>query len=211
MHNSLEVHRPLVWARVARSSGVAAALVLVSAAPLLAQKGDGDLFAVNWFGLFVWTWLIFILLFVVLRKWAWRPILEALDKREQRIQDAIDQAAQQREEAEKLLAEQRDMLGQARGEAQDILAEGRKAGERLRAELLEEARKQKDQIVGRSREEIRRERDEALAALRREAVDLSISAASRVLEKNLDSKENRRLVEEYLDVLSGEGDESGSK
>lgn len=210
MHTSLEVHRPLLWARLAPSSGVALVLALVWAKPLLAQEGDGGLFAVNWFGLFVWTWLIFILLFVVLRKWAWGPILEALDRRERRIQSAIDEATKQRDEAEKLLAEQREMLGKARGEAQEILAEGRKAGERLRAELLEEARKQKDQIVERSRDEIRHERDEALAALRREAVDLSISAAGRVLEKNLDSKENRRLVEKYLDALSKESDKGGS-
>ncbi len=120
------------------------------------------------------------------------------------IQNALDQAAREREEAAKLLGQQREILGQVRGEAQEILAEGRKAGERLRAELMEEAQKQKREILERSREEILKERDEALATLRRAAVDLSISAASRVLEKNLDSKDNRRLVEEYLEALSKE-------
>ena len=180
-------------------------LMLGSALPLLAQEegGGGGLFAINP-GLVVWTWLIFGLLLLVLRKWAWRPILDALDQREKRIQNALDQAAREREEAAKLLGQQREILGQVRGEAQEILAEGRKAGERLRAELMEEAQKQKREILERSREEILRERDEALATLRREAVDLSISAAGRVLEKNLDSKDNRRLVEEYLEALSKE-------
>lgn len=179
-------------------------LMIGSALPLLAQEGGGGgLFAIN-YGLVVWTWLIFVLLLLVLRKWAWRPILDALDQREKRIQNALDQAAREREEAAKLLGQQREILGQVRGEAQEILAEGRKAGERLRAELMEEAQKQKREILERSREEILKERDEALATLRRAAVDLSISAASRVLEKNLDSKDNRRLVEEYLEALSKE-------
>ena len=182
-------------------------LMLGSALPLLAQEGGegggGGLFAIN-YGLVVWTWLIFVLLLLVLRKWAWRPILDALDQREKGIQNALDQAAREREEAAKLLGQQREILGQVRGEAQEILAEGRKAGERLRAELMAEAQKQKQEILERSREEILRERDEALATLRREAVDLSISAADCVLEKNLDSKDNRRLVEEYLEALSKE-------
>ena len=76
--------------------------------------------------------------------------------------------------------------------------------EALRAEMLDEARSQKDQIVASAREDVERERDQALDMLRREAVDLSISAAGRVLHKELDSKENRRIVEEYLEGLVAE-------
>ena len=176
------------------------------AAPLLAQEehsgGDG-LFAINP-GLIVWTWVIFLILFFVLRKWAWGPILGALETRERRIQEALDRAARDRDEATRLLDEHRALLDDSRVQAQSILAESRKAAERLRGELLDEARKQKDQIVAGAKGEIERERDQALETLRREAVDLSITAASRVLEKNLDSEENRRLVEDYLQQLSAE-------
>ena len=190
----------------ARTTATILGLTLLAAAPLLAQEEaeSGGLFAVNWVGIFVWTWVIFIILFLVLRKWAWGPILGALEARERRIQDTLDEAARERLEAEELLQQHRQMLNQARGEAQEFLAEGRKAGERLKAELVEEAQKQKQEILERSREEIERERDEALATLRREAIDLSIKAASRVLERNLDAEDNRRIVKDYLEVLEKE-------
>ncbi len=159
----------------------------------------------------IWTWLIFGVLLVVLRKWAWGPILGALETREKRIQDALDGAAREREEAAQLLQEQRQLLEESRDQAQQIMAESRKASERLRAELLDEARKQRDQIVENAREDIERERDHALELLRREAVDLSISAAGRVLHREVDSAENRRLVEEYLASLAAEREDDRSR
>lgn len=196
--------RALAWA--VRRGLTATALLLAAATPLLAQEehgGGGGLFAINP-GLFIWTWVIFLILLFVLRKWAWGPILGALETREKRIQEALDRAARDRDEAARLLKEHRRLLDESRNQAQNILAESRKAAERLRGELLDEARKQKDHIVAGAKGEIERERDQALEALRREAVDLSITAASRVLEKNLDSEENRRLVEDYLQHLSVE-------
>ncbi len=202
---------------LSRRLAVAASLALVSlslATPLLAQHeegaGGGGLFDVNWLGLMFWTWLVFIILLLVLRKWAWKPILGALDAREKGIQDTLDNAAKNREEASRLLEEQRKLLEESRDQAKHLLADNRKAAERLRAELLDEARTEKDRIVAGARDEIQHERDQALDALRREAVDLSISAASRVLHKNLDSKENRRIVDEYLEGLAAEGEDGGA-
>ncbi len=192
--------------------GTFAALLPLTTSPLFAEEGagGGGLFSINP-GLMIWTWVIFLLLLFVLRKWAWGPILGALEAREKRIQQALEGAAREREEAGRLLEEQRQLLDTSREQAQQILADGRKAAERLRWELLEEARSQKDQIVGRAKDEIERERDQALEALHREAVDLSIAAAGRVLERNLDAEDNRRLVEEYLERLAVESrrDETG--
>jgi F-type H+-transporting ATPase subunit b len=180
---------------------------LIAAAPLLAEEeagtGGGGLFAINP-GLIIWTWLIFILLLVVLRKWAWGPILGALEARETRIQEALDSAAREREEAKQLLQQQQRLLDESRDHSQQILADGRKAGERLRAELLEEGRQQREQILAHAKGDIERERDRALEVLRREVVDLTISAAGRVLQKEVDSQENRRIVEHYLDRLASE-------
>jgi len=180
---------------------------LVAAVPLLAEEearaGDGGLFSINP-GLIVWTWLIFILLLVVLRKWAWGPILGALEARETRIQEALDSAAREREEAKQLLQQQQRLLDESRDQSQQILADGRKAGERLRAELLEEGRQQREQILAHAKGDIERERDRALEVLRREVVDLTISAAGRVLQKEVDSQKNRRIVEDYLTRLASE-------
>jgi F-type H+-transporting ATPase subunit b len=199
---------PLVR-RLAAPEAVAG-LLLFSAGPLFAQEAGGggsSVFSINP-GLMIWTWVIFLLLLFVLRKWAWGPILGTLEAREQRIQQALEGAAREREEAGQLLEQQRQLLEGSRERAQQILADSRKAAERLRSELLDEARAQKDQIVARAKDEIERERDQALEVLRRETVDLSIAAAGRVLQKNLDAEENRRLVEEYLERLAverGEG------
>jgi F-type H+-transporting ATPase subunit b len=173
-----------------------------------AEVGGGGLFAINP-GLIVWTWVVFLVLLFVLRKWAWGPILGALEAREKRIQDALDGAAHDRQEAVNLLQQQKKMLDESRDQAQQILADGRKAGERLKAEILADSRKQGEQIVGHAREDIERERDQALESLRREAVDLSILAAARVLEKEVDSAENRRLVEDYLEDLAAESKGDG--
>lgn len=194
-------------------SGVlAAGLGLARVAPLLAQEeggGGGSLLNIRP-GLVIWTWAIFLVLLFVLRRWAWGPIVGALEARERRIQEALDEATREREEAQRLLNEHRKLLNEARNEAQEILTEGRRAAERFRAEMLEEGRQQKDEIVGRARDEIARERDQALDTLRREAVDLSINAASRVLEKNLDSEDNRRLALDYVERLTEERGSNGS-
>ncbi len=197
--------RPGRAARHLRRTLSAMALTLAWAGPLLAEEegGGGGLFAINP-GLIVWTWVIFILLLLVLRKWAWGPILGALEARERRIQETLDNAAREREQAGRLLEEQRALLDAARDQAQQILADSRRASERLRTDMMEEARKQKDQIVASAREEIQHERDQALETLRREAVDLSIAAAGQVLQRSVDSDENRRLVEEYLEKLTAE-------
>jgi F-type H+-transporting ATPase subunit b len=189
-------------------------LSLIFAGPLLAQEhesggGGGGLFAINP-GLIVWTWIIFLILLFVLRKWAWGPILGALEAREKRIQDALDDASRERVEASKLLNEHRKLLDESRDQAQQIIVDGRKAGERLKGDIVDEARKQAGLIVDNAREDIERERDNALETLRREAVDLSISAASRVLDKEVDSAENRRLVEKYLEGLAAESGDGKS-
>ncbi len=110
---------------------------------------------------------------------------------------------------ERLLAEQRERLAQAHDEAQEIVAQGRKAAEQLKGDLLAEGRQEQQDILERAREEIRREQDRALEILRREAVDLSLAAAAKLLRREVDSKENRRLVEEVLKEMAEPGNGGG--
>lgn len=170
--------------------------------------GESPLFSIST-GLAIWTWIVFLLLLFILGKTAWKPLLRVLEQRERRIQEALDEAQRQREEAARLLAEQRRLLADAHDEVQEIVAQGRKTAEKLKAEILEEGRREQEQILERARDEIVRERERALEALRREAVDLSLAAASRLLKKQVDGAENRRLVEEFLAEMgagaAGEG------
>lgn len=148
-----------------------------------------------------WTLVIFVILLVVLSKFAFPPILGYANAREQRIQDILDAAARDREEAERILEEQRRELAEARQQAQQILADARQAGERVRREALEQARAEQEELVARAKQELEREREAAIEALRREAVDLSLAAASRLLGKRVDAEEDRTLVRDYLNQL----------
>ena len=149
-------------------------------------------------GLMLWTLLIFVALFFILSRYAFGPITKAVEAREASLQEAIDLAKKDREEAARILAEHRTQLDGARAEAQRIIAEGRAVSEKLRVQMLEETRTQQQDLLDRARREIASERDLAIAELRREAVDLAIAAASKVLERNLDDSANRKLVEGYL-------------
>ena len=162
------------------------------------------LFAVD-SGLAVWTLLTFLTLLLVLGRYAWKPMLAALDAREKGIQGAIDEARGQREEAEKLLAQHREQLAEGRRQAQAMLAESREAADQLRKELEAKAREESRAILANARREIERERDAAVDAVRREAVEVAIAAASRLLDERLDSERDRQLVTDYIDDLAGSG------
>ena len=153
------------------------------------------------FGLFVWTSIVFLALLGILWRFAWGPILAAVDERERRIQGTLDEAAAQRQEAARLLEEHRKQMADARRQAQDIVAGARDAGERLRGEIEAKAREEGDRLLERARSEIERERDLAVETLRREAVELAMSAASKLLRRNLDAEADRKLVEEYRQEL----------
>jgi len=165
--------------------------------------GGAALFDIN-AGLSAWTILVFVALLVVLGKFAWGPILGAVEEREKGIQSALDAAAQSNEEAARLLAEHKEQLADARRQANELIAEGKAAGEGVRREIEEKARTEGQAIVERARAEIQRERDAALEALRRESVELALAAASRLISENLDQPKDRALVEKYLADL-GEG------
>ena len=183
----------------------ALALLAAAPAPLLAaqESGGGGLFSVEP-GLAVWTIVVFLLVLGILKKFAWGPILGALDAREQGIRNSIDEARNMRAESEKLLEEHRKQLEEARREAQEIVAEGRSNAERLGREIQDKARQEGERIVERARAEIERERDAALAQIREESVELALAAASRLLRERLDEERDRTLVKGFLSELEAQ-------
>jgi F-type H+-transporting ATPase subunit b len=152
-----------------------------------------------------WTLVIFVVLLFVLSRFAFKPMLAAVEAREAALQEALNRAARDREEAAKLLAEHRAQLEAARGEAQRLIAEGRATGEKMRADMLEATRSQQVELMERAKRDIEHEKVRAIAQLRQEAVDLAIAGAGKVIERNLDSDANRRLVEGFLASLPAVG------
>ena len=157
-------------------------------------------------GLSVWTTFVFVGLLLILRKFAWGPILEMVQAREDGIQSTLDQAANERDEAAKLLAEHREQMADARRQGQQMIAEGKEAGERVRQDIEEKARAEGDAMIERAIESIEREKDAALEGLRKESVDLALAAAAKLVQASLDEKKDRELVMGFIEELGSGGE-----
>jgi F-type H+-transporting ATPase subunit b len=152
-------------------------------------------------GLMFWTLIIFVILAFVLSRYAFKPITAAVAAREKALEDAIAGAKADREAAAALLAQHQQQLEAGRNEAQKLIVEGRAIGDKVRADMIEETRSQQKDMLERARKEIDAEKVRAIAELRREAVDLAIAGASKVIEKNLDDESNRKIVESFLSTI----------
>lgn len=149
-------------------------------------------------GVILWTVAIFLILLGLLWWLGWPQIIKMVEEREHRIQKQLDEAEKARVEAQKLLEEHRKLVSDARASAQEILATAKSAAGKEREALLAKTREEQDAMLERARTEITAEKEKAVQALRREAVELSIAAASKLLEKNLTGEANRKLVADYL-------------
>ena len=155
-------------------------------------------------GLTIWTAITFLLLMVVLGKYAWGPIVKMLDERERTIRDAIEQAKKERSEAERMLSEQTAALQAAQREAAQLAQRSKQDVEALRADLTAKARKEADDLVASARQQIQEEKAKALAELKGQVVDLALEATRRLIQSSLDEKSQRALVEEYISKLPAE-------
>jgi F-type H+-transporting ATPase subunit b len=155
-------------------------------------------------GLTLWTAITFLVLILVLAKFAFGPIVKMLDERERTIREAISQAQKERAEAERMLAEQKEALARAQREAAELASRSQAEMEAFRAELAAKARKEADELVASARRQIQEEQAKAVAEIRGQAVDLAIAAATKLIQSSLDEKAQRKLVEEYIaEIPSG--------
>jgi len=154
--------------------------------------------------LVVWTLVTFGLLVIVLKRFAWGPILETIETREKTINDALESAKRERAEAEKAAADMRASLDKARGEAADLIRKNQAEVAAAKTELMAAARKESEALLVQARQSIEEERRAAVADLRSQVVDIAIEAAGRLLQVQMDEKKQRQLVEEYLAKLPQE-------
>src|SRR3954470_9081749 len=152
-------------------------------------------------GLMIWTLLAFVVAMLVLRKYAWPAITEALDKRQRAIEESIEVAERTRAEAQQLLQEYRERLREARAQADEIVARARKAGETHERETLEKAKIQREELMAQTRRDIEAETRRAIQDIRNEVADLTVMATEKVTRKSLDEGDQKRLVEEALNEL----------
>jgi len=181
-------------------------LALVTLPALASEGGGGGASLIQpRFGTVFWTLLTFMLLVALLGRFAWKPLLGALEQREKSIRENIDQARNDRDEAEALLAQHRELLSEARRERAEAVSAGRRDAEGLKAEILEEAKRQREQLLAQTQVQVDAGLKQARAELRTIAADLAIQAAEKLLVKNLDDPTQRKLVEDYLADLESSG------
>ena len=157
-------------------------------------------------GTIIWTFITFVALLVLLRAFAWKPVLGLLEEREKAIKGALDEARKAHEQAEKHLADSREAMKKGRQELAAVMEKGQKEAERFRQELMAKAQHEADEARKRGVEEIERQKRAAVAEIRAAAVDLAIQVAGRVVQSSVDEKTQRKLAGEFL---AGMGDASG--
>ncbi len=149
-------------------------------------------------GLFIWTIATFLVLLTLLAKFAWGPLLQALEARQALIRKSLDDALQAKQDLERLNVEAAQIIQRARVDADAIISQSRSDGDRLREELKQKARAEADHIVKSAGRQIQLETSRALQQIRHEAVDLSVMIATKILRRNLSKEDNERLIDEAL-------------
>jgi len=155
------------------------------------------------FGLFFWQLAILIVLIFLLKKFAWKPILDSLNSREEGIKNALDSAEKARKEMQNLNADNEKLLQEARLQRDSMLKEARELKERIVTEASSEAQEKADKIVAQAQVTIQTEKNAALADIKNQVAELSIQIAEKVIRKELSSSEQQyRLVEEMLEDVT---------
>ena len=154
-------------------------------------------------GLFVWTIITFLILLGLLSKFAWKPLLHALEKRENEIARSLKDAEKARKELDRLTSEGDEIIAKARSEAQAIVGEGKKAADQLKESTLSKAKETAAANLDDAKEQIKMEKEKATGEIKGEVVGLSLSIAEKLVKKNLNEEDNKSLINESLKNIKG--------
>ena len=149
-------------------------------------------------GLFIWTIATFLVLLFLLQRFAWKPLLQALESRQEMIRKSLDDAQQAKTELQQVQEESNRIVAKARVDADAIIAASRADAMKLQEELRAKARDEADGIIKNAERQIQQQTDRSLVQIREEAVDLSLSIASKLIQRNLTKEDNDTLIEDAL-------------
>lgn len=164
-------------------------------------ESSGSLLDVNP-GLIFWTTITFIILLFILKKMAWKPILESLDKRENFIKDSVERAESAKKEAEALFEQNKKNLANAEEEAQKIISQGRDYAENLKSQILEESKQEAKKMIDDASKEIERKNQEAFNSLKDEIANIAVGAAEKIIKSNLDKEKQSEIVNNFINDLT---------
>jgi F-type H+-transporting ATPase subunit b len=187
------------------AAGLLLAMPAIAQAAEAAHGADGheqpSLFAGD-LGNVIWTIVIFLILLFILGRYTWRPMLDALNRREEFVRQTIESAQKDRAEAERIMAEYRQMMARSKQEAQAIIDQGKQDAEMARQRLHQQAQSEAEQMIDRAKQEIQLAKQSAMQDLQNVAADLSINVASKIIQRNVTATDQQRLVEESLKQLA---------
>lgn len=146
----------------------------------------------------------FIVLMVLVKKYAWGPVMDMMKKREDYIANEIEVAEKNRIEAEKAAKEANERLIQTKQEAQKIIDDARKAGIKQEQDIIEAARKEAERIKQAAQEEIQNEKEKAIKELQEQVASLSVLIAGKVLEREVSAQDQEALIAKYISKVGEE-------
>ena len=174
-------------------------MIKVYTLAVLASEG-GSLVDVNP-GLIIWTVVTFVLLLFVLKKIAWKPILTALDKREDAIKESLEKAEKAKEEAQKVLKQNEAAIVKAEEESKKIIEQSRTFAEKLKDQIIKESKEQARKIVEDASLEIERKKEAAFDELKDQVAGIAVLAAGKILGEKLDEEMHKKIVNKYINEI----------
>ncbi len=153
-------------------------------------------------GLFIWAVITFLLVLAVLRWKAWGPLMDALEAREKQINDALNAAQSAKEEAAQVVSDNEGVLNKARKEAQEIVANAREAGDKLKHKLESDGQEKYENMLTDAKEQIDVEKQKALSEIKQMVVDVAIDASEKVIKRNLNNDDNKKMIEDTVDKFN---------
>jgi len=180
--------------------GVVLSITMLASAAGAAEEGKGNLFAGD-IGNVVWTVVIFVLVIVVLGKFAWGPLLNALQQREEFIRRSLKEAKDDREAAETRLREYEEKLSKGQAEAAEIVDQGRRQSEKTKQRIEEQTREESDKMIERAKREIDLAKQTAIKDLYATSAELATEIASRILQREISAQDHERLISESIEEL----------
>lgn len=165
------------------------------------EGGSGSLIDINP-GLIFWTVVTFILLLLILKKVAWKPILTALDQRETAIKESLEKAEKAKEEAQRILYENQASLSKAEEESRKIVEQGRIYAEKLKEQMLKDSKEQAQKILSEATAEIDRKKEAAFGELKSQIADLVIQTTEKVLGETVDKNIHKKITDKYINEIT---------
>jgi F-type H+-transporting ATPase subunit b len=152
-------------------------------------------------GLIIWTIIIFVILLGILYKIAWKPMLKALNTREETIKTALDNAEKQNKNSAELMEQNKKSIAETNAQAMGIINESKEAAVKIKNDIIEKANEEYRKMMENTRKEIESQKDAAIENMKSEIVNISIKAAEKILSETLDAAKQKKIVDDFISQI----------